>query len=229
MKELSIFVDESGDFGVYNHCCPYYIVTLIIHEQAHSIKEHIEKLNTYMNNIEYNMKAVHAAPIIRREEIYKNVDIYKRRKIFNTFFYFTEKVGIKYKNIIIDKKHKNALDINSSISKDLSSFVKENLYYFQQFDKVIIYYDNGQNQLANILVSVFSSWFHDKFEYRTVSPYEYKLFQVADFICTLSLINHKLACGQNLTKSEQLFFGSKRNLKMNYLKHIKKLNFEQTD
>ena len=111
---------------------------------------------------------------------------------------------------------------------NLSSFVKENFCYFQQFDKIIIYYDNGQNQLANILVSVFSSWFHNKFEYRTVSPYDYKLFQVADFICTLSLINHKLICGQKLTKSEQIFFGSTRSLKLNYLKHIKKLNFEKT-
>ena len=24
MKELSIFVDESGDFGEYNHRTPYY-------------------------------------------------------------------------------------------------------------------------------------------------------------------------------------------------------------
>jgi len=227
VKELSIFVDESGDFGEYNHICPYYIVSLIIHEQDNPIREHVTKLNMYMNNIEHNIKAVHAAPIIRREEIYKNFDIYKRRKIFNTFFYFAKKVGIKYKNIIVDKKHKNALDINSSISMNLSAFVKQNLCYFQQFDKIIIYYDNGQNQLANILVSVFSSWFHDKFEYRTVSPYEYKLFQVADFICTLSLINHKLICGQNLTKSEQIFFGTKRKLKVNYLKHLKHLEFNQ--
>lgn len=227
VKELSIFVDESGDFGEYNHISPYYLVTLILHEQENSIEEQVLKLNTYINNIGSNIKAVHAAPIIRREEIYKNLDINNRRRIFNTFFYFTKKVGIKCKNIIVDKKHKNLLDINSHISMNLSSFVKENLCYFQQFDKIITYYDNGQNQLANILVSVFSSWFHDKFEYRTVSPYDYKLFQVADFICTLALINHKLECGQCLTKSEQLFFGSKRNLKMNYLKHIKKLNFEQ--
>jgi hypothetical protein len=118
------------------------------------------------------------------------------------------------------------LDINNNISKQLSLFIKENLCYFQQFDKIIIYYDNGQKQLANILVSVFSSWFHDKFDYRTVSPYEYRLFQVADFICTLSLIENKLSCGQCLTKSESLFFESPRNLKMKYLKQIKRLDFD---
>ena len=45
MKELSIFVDESGDFGEYNHKSPYYIVTFIIHEQSNLINEKIEKLN----------------------------------------------------------------------------------------------------------------------------------------------------------------------------------------
>lgn len=227
MKELSIFVDESGDFGEYNHICPYYVVTLITHEQENLIKEQVEKLNLRFDLSNTNIQAMHTAPLIRRENIYKNLGITERRKMFNIFFNFTRKVGIKYKNIIVDKKHKTPLDINSSISMNLSTFVKENLCYFQQFDKIIIYYDNGQNQLANILVSVFSSWFHDKFEYRTVSPYDYKLFQVADFICTLALINHKLECGQDFTKSEQIFFGSKRNLKMNYLKHIRKLNFEQ--
>lgn len=228
MPELSIFVDESGDFGECNNICPYYVVTLITHEQENLINEQIEKLNLHFDLSNTNIQAMHTAPLIRRENIYEDLDVSERKKMFNTFFNFTRKVDIKYKNIIVDKKHKNSLDINSNISMNLSSFVKENLCYFQKFDKIIIYYDNGQKQLASILVSVFSSWFHEKFEYRTVSPYDYKLFQVADFICTLALINHKLQCGQSFTKSEQLFFGSKRNLKMSYLKHIKKLNFEQT-
>lgn len=30
MKELSIFIDESGDFSVYNKISPYYIVNIKI-------------------------------------------------------------------------------------------------------------------------------------------------------------------------------------------------------
>ncbi len=184
MKELSIFVDESGDFGDYNYLSPYYIVTLIIHEQEKSISEQVKTLDLCFDNMNINLKAIHTAPLIRREDVYKLLHKDIRLKIFNTFFHFTRKVGIKYKNIIVDKKHKNSIDINKSISKQLSLFIRDNLNYFQNFDNIIIYYDNGQEQLANILVSVFTSWFHDKFDYRTVSPYEYKLFQVADFICT---------------------------------------------
>ena len=33
MKELSIFIDESGDFGEYDYHSPWYIVTMVFHEQ----------------------------------------------------------------------------------------------------------------------------------------------------------------------------------------------------
>ena len=33
MKELSVFVDESGDFGEYDHRAPFYIISLVLHDQ----------------------------------------------------------------------------------------------------------------------------------------------------------------------------------------------------
>lgn len=226
MKELSIFVDESGDFGKFCHISPFYIVTLILHEQQNSITEQVNALNMYLeNNTKIGIHAIHTAPLIRKEKVYTEMDVADRYKIFDRLFHFSRKSKIKYQNIVVDKKHKSQIDINNSISMQLSALVKDKLSYFQEFDKIIIYYDNGQNQLANILVSVFSSWFHGKFEYRVVVPKEYKLFQTADLICTLALIEQKLKCGQKLTSSENLFFGSYRNLKINYLKHLKKMEF----
>ena len=31
MKELSVFVDESGDFGQYEQHSPFYIISLVMH------------------------------------------------------------------------------------------------------------------------------------------------------------------------------------------------------
>lgn len=45
MKELSIFIDESGDFGEYDYHSPWYIVTMVFHEQDASIQEPMEYLN----------------------------------------------------------------------------------------------------------------------------------------------------------------------------------------
>jgi xylan 1,4-beta-xylosidase len=37
MKELSVFVDESGDFGEYNYHSPYYIITMVFHNQENEL------------------------------------------------------------------------------------------------------------------------------------------------------------------------------------------------
>ena len=41
MKELSIFVDESGDFGEYAQHAPYYIITMVFHDQANDISQNV--------------------------------------------------------------------------------------------------------------------------------------------------------------------------------------------
>ena len=37
MKEISIFIDESDDFGKLNPRSPYYIVTMVFHNQVTDI------------------------------------------------------------------------------------------------------------------------------------------------------------------------------------------------
>ena len=44
MKELSIFIDESGDFGEYNKISPYYIVTMVFHDQDNDIAGCLDSL-----------------------------------------------------------------------------------------------------------------------------------------------------------------------------------------
>ena len=44
MKTLSIFVDESGDFGCFEPHCPYYLFSLVFHDQDQSIEEQTSAL-----------------------------------------------------------------------------------------------------------------------------------------------------------------------------------------
>lgn len=39
MKELSIFIDESGDFGEITERPAYYLVTLLFHDQPQELKK----------------------------------------------------------------------------------------------------------------------------------------------------------------------------------------------
>ena len=52
MKELSVFVDESGDFGGYEIHSPYYIVTMVFHDQDIDITEKIDKFNMDLANMD---------------------------------------------------------------------------------------------------------------------------------------------------------------------------------
>lgn len=44
MKELSIFVDESGDFGEYNHRTPYYIISMVLYDQDVDITKGVDPI-----------------------------------------------------------------------------------------------------------------------------------------------------------------------------------------
>lgn len=92
--------------------------------------------------------------------------------------------------------------------------------FFCSFDVVKIYYDNGQVGVTRVLSSVFNALL-ENVEFRKVIPSQYRLFQVADLICTLKLTELKFE-NHTLSKSEKTFFGDERTLKKNYLKPIKK-------
>lgn len=51
MKELSVFVDESGDFGEYDFHSPFYIISLVFHDQENDISEDINRLEQELSYI----------------------------------------------------------------------------------------------------------------------------------------------------------------------------------
>lgn len=219
MSELSIFIDESGDFGEYSHHSPYYIITMVFHNQDASIETAVQHLEQELTYIGLKNHCVHTGPIIRKEEDYIFMDIKERRRIFNKMIAFIRQVDIKYKCFYIEKKHiTDIVESTGKLSKQISSFIRDHYKVFLGFDDVKVYYDNGQVEVSKILSSVFNALL-PKIEFRKVIPSEYKLFQAADLLCTLNLIKLKLD-NNLLSKSELIFFGNIRDLKKNYLKPI---------
>ena len=58
LKELSIFIDESGDFGEYCFHSPYYIITMVFHNQAIDIQTLDLFLNIYGLIMKYHCNNV---------------------------------------------------------------------------------------------------------------------------------------------------------------------------
>ena len=216
MKELSVFVDESGDFGEYEKHAPYYIVTMVFHDQAIDISKDIDILNNSLKLIRYgNEQAIHTEPLIRREKTYRYFQPNERRAIFSKLYYFTLNCSIKYKSFVFHKcKYENKLKLEARIAKELSQFIRDNLSFFQEYEKVILYYDNGQHELNRILNTVLATQLNN-YDIRKVRPSDYRLFQVADLICNLELLKIKTESGQ-LSNSEERIFHSKRELKRDF-------------
>ena len=221
MKELSVFIDESGDFGEYKRHSPYYIVTLVFHDQSIDISDNIKNLNGLLSFFDVKNYTIHTMPLIRNDLECRNMEFSDRRRIFNWIFGFARLAPIKYKTIAVDKKHiANPLELTAKLSKQLSQFLFARIDEFNEYDKIIVYYDNGQTELTRILVTAFNMVFNDV-EFRHVSPVDYKLFQSADLICALELLALK-AETKTLSKSELSFFNSSKELMKRYIQPIRK-------
>ena len=221
-KILSCFIDESGDFGPYDYHSPYYIVATVLHNQIEDISEQIKGLESRASNLGFRNHAIHTGPLIRREGLYKDYQIEDRKKLFNILYRFTIQLPIHYLCVKVDKAEcENEIQQAGRLSKRLSTQIQDNMDFWKSFDKIVVYYDNGQTQLTRIITSVFNALFTN-IEMRKVKPVDYKLFQVADLICTLEMIGEK----KQMTKSELEFFGNGRSFRKDYLKKIQAKNLK---
>ena len=82
--------------------------------------------------------------------------------------------------------------------------IENNKEYFSKFDNVIIYYDNGQERLMNILKECFSS-----LNIKIIEEFNHKeerLFQVADMLCVLEKSYFKIKKHIMINNHEKYFF-----------------------
>lgn len=218
MRELSVFCNESGDFGPLSAHSPLYIVSLVFHDQSRSIEEPIHRLEESVMQLGFPAShAIYSAPLIRREQDYACMDWQDRRKLFGDISSFMRRRDVFSKTFLLKKKEfGTGDDLADRIARDMGIFIRENLAYFQSFDKVIVYYDRGQKEITRTLRTIFSSNLSNV-DFRIVKPEDYHLFQVADLVCTLEMLDFKRT-NSMLNSSELAFFGGANRLKKNYLK-----------
>lgn len=219
-KTLSIFIDESGDFGKVDNKFPFYHVALILHEQSNDISDSIHKLENKLSNWGYESHYIHVGPLIRKEKPYEEDLREKRKSFFNLLFQFAQHCPIQYIMLTMNKSkcdEYSKVGYTKQLSKLLAKALRENEEYFRKFDKVNVYYDYGQSELAIILTTTFT-FFFDDVEIRKSLPVDYRLLQVADLICTVEMMENK----STFTQSEIDFFWSRRDFKKNVLKTIRK-------
>lgn len=229
-RELSIFIDESGDFGPYEAHAPYYVLSLVLHDQSDDIAPHLSKIHDALAT--YGLPrnhAIHTGPLIRREKDYATLSVGERRAIFRTLFTFVRECEISHHSWLFSKReHRGSDELVSSMSRELGALIRENYAYFMDWHRIVIYYDNGQKEITNLVNSVFNALLNNV-EVRKVQPSEYSLFQAADLCCTLTLLKAKMQKG-GLSRSENEFLSTpkasaERTLKRVYLSAMERKTF----
>lgn len=164
MKRLNIFVDETWEFGFGKYASELYGVSFTFHEQDDDIKNELENLNKRLEFIGYT-NMIHMADLIMHRGEYTSFDVDTRKSIFKSIYHFSRKIPVKYHTIIVDKRYTNNRKIlKKKLTLELDKILKDNEKYFKKFDKIVMYYDNGQETLGTILDSVFSRF--ENFEHR---------------------------------------------------------------
>ncbi len=221
MQELSVFIDESGDFGEVKERPAYYLVTFVFHNQDNNIDLQVAKLEESIKISGFDVEYIHTGPVIRREEVFGRYSIDERRKLLYKMLNFVNACPISYLTVVVDRKE--AIDkvaLSGKLAKAINMAISIHQDFFKSFDKIIVYYDNGQHELSVILNAVFSIQFASV-EFRKVAPQRYRLLQAADFICSMELLKIKRD-EKRLSRSEEKFFYKPQELKKVFLKSIEK-------
>ena len=217
-KILSVFIDESGDFGYGKEgASSFYVLSLVFHDQSQDIRKKITAISS--------LPAFHTGPLIRREPPFQSLSLEERGKMLRHFFIFLTILPIQTKSFVYRKdSFPDDYKMQAQMAKDLQAFLTQQKEFLSSFEGVIGYYDKGQSPITQLLNVSFALEGINVGWKQRVDPTRYRLYQVADFVATIRLLEAKLHYG-SLSPSEEAFF-THRILKNTYLRYLNKIEMK---
>ncbi|MFQ8869682.1 MAG: DUF3800 domain-containing protein [Varibaculum timonense] len=219
MRELSIFVDESGDRNANSR---YYLLTLVFHEQAEDIKQCISQYESRLLFSDLPNIPFHSEPLLNGHGQYRYLDIHQRKRILTCFAALVRRLPVSY--VTFRYRSKDIVDdeqLETRMKRDITEFLREHLDYFQSFNVIKVYYDNGQDVVSQSLdQAILAMLSKHTVQRRKTSMTDYRLEQVADYLCTIELAAIKYGAKEN-GGTYNKFFGGIGKFKKNWLKKIR--------
>lgn len=225
MKELSVFIDESGDKSTHAR---YFLLTVVIHDQANKIAEKINAYEQSLATADLPNIPFHSGPLLNGHKGYTDLNLSQRKKLLYSFNVLVQRLPIQYATYIYKhREHNEAAALTKHIERDLTALFNDHLKFFQSFDKVKIYYDNGQKLVRQALYDAVSSCLSQQAVIRKKTTMtEYRLAQVADYLCTIELAAVKYAAKENGGTYDK-FFGGVGSFKKNWLKQARRKSIDR--
>lgn len=220
MPEISVFADESGDKTEKTR---YFLLTLVFHDQANSIAEQVAVYERSLANADLPNIPFHSEPLLNGHGEYENLEPEHRKKLLSGFGALIRYLPIKYVTFVYKRREFASPEkLAERMKRDIAGFLRERLTYFQGFDQVKVYYDNGQAIVRSALYdAVYEVLAKQAVVKRRTTMTEYRLSQAADYLCTIELAAVKYAAKENGGTYDK-FFGSVGTFKKNWLKQARR-------
>ena len=202
---MNIFIDESGDFGFTSGSSELYGVSFTIHDSNDSIVDELEYLKNRLTKANYD-GMIHLADLVAKRGEYFQFKLEQRKDIFWAIFNFSKRVKVKIHTIIVDKRFKNSkAQLNRELATEINKLFNLLNSYMNEFEKVVVYYDNGQEALGAIIDALLIN--KNNVEHRiNFNHKEERLFQVSDMLTFIDKIDYKYHHKIPITKAERYFF-----------------------
>lgn len=217
---ISLFCDESGNVGKSSK---YYLVTLVFHDQSDDISAHLARYAAVLGQSGLPDIPFHMTPLLRAHDEYGSLDIQTRKRMLSKFSIFAQHLPYTYHTFSYRKRDfPSDGAMFARMRRDLVTFLFDRLDYFQLFDQVKLYYDDGQDALNRVLHSAIEyAISKEAYVYRDARPQDYRLAQVADYVCGIELTELKYAAHE-ATATDETFFGGSTSFKKNFLKQVRR-------
>ncbi len=140
-----------------------------------------------------------------------------------SFNVLVQRLPIKYATFAYRRSEFDDLaKLTARMKWDISGLLFDHLDFFQAFDDVKVYYDNGQDIVKKALDQSFGFVLSKGvLERRKTSMTDYRLEQAADYLCTIELAAIKYAAKED-GETYNKFFGGIGPFKKNWLKQARR-------
>ena len=217
---LNMHVDETGSQDLSEGI---YLVAIVLHEHSADIKTPIQTYVQHLTIAGLPDVPFHGKDLLHGNEQYHLVAIGDRKRLLTQFARLVRTLPFSYFMLTYNGSEvRNQSELEAKIRRDLASLIFNHLPYFQSFDTISVYYDDGQKAVSLALHDALDFVLaRNVAEFRDADHAARRFLQVADYICTVE----RAAIAYDLgtpSKTQERFFGGRRNFMQSYLKQIRR-------
>ena len=96
-RDLSIFVDESGDRGGKAR---YYLLTLVVHDQSEGIADKVSRYEQSLASSDLPNIPFHSEPLLNGHGPYEGIDLQARKKMLYSFNVLVQRLPVSYRTFV---------------------------------------------------------------------------------------------------------------------------------